>query len=223
MKTAVVAGATGLVGHHLLARMLASPRYERILALTRTPLAVQHPRLRHVITDFHDLDGALAGVKPDDVFCCLGTTMAKAGSRKKFYEVDFEYPFTLARITRGLGAAKFLLVSALGADTHSSIYYNKVKGEAEAAIRTLDFECLHIFRPSLLLGHRREKRPGEEVAKAIFRIFGFMVPAKYRPVPAEKVAEAMLTSAAQSVTGVFVHESRDILAQARYDIPVKQP
>lgn len=210
MKTAVIAGASGLVGTQLLNKVLTSTRYDKVIAVTRSPLQLNHPQLNNIIADFNDLAGALSGVRPDDVFCCLGTTMAKAGSKKKFYEVDFEYPYSLAKITYGLGAKQYLLVSALGADKDSRIYYNRVKGEVEAAIRAIDFQCIHIFRPSLLLGPRTEKRVGEDVAKKLYKIFGFLIPGKYQAVPGEKVAGAMLASASRNQTGVFIHESVEI-------------
>jgi uncharacterized protein YbjT (DUF2867 family) len=136
--------------------------------------------------------------------------MARAGSKNKFYEVDFEYPFSLAKVTRGLGAKQYLLVSALGADKESGIYYNRVKGEVESAIRTVDFDATHIFRPSLLLGQRNEKRPGEDIGKFFFKIFGFAIPEKYKAIDAAKVAEAMLAAASKDQKGIFIHESREM-------------
>lgn len=211
MKTAVIAGATGLVGQQLLAKLLASSRYGKVIALTRRSLALHHPKLDNIIiTDFSHLGEALSGTKPDDVFCCLGTTMAKAGSKEKFYAVDFQYPFDLANVTLGLGARQYLLVSALGADQQSKIYYNRVKGELEQAIREIDFETIHIFRPSLLLGERSEKRPGEEAAKLVYKVFSFAVSEKYKGIPAEKVADAMIELASRDMHGTYIHESKEM-------------
>jgi uncharacterized protein YbjT (DUF2867 family) len=210
MKTALIAGATGLIGKQVLGGLLASKRYTGVVALTRSTLAADHPKFRNIITDFHRPEEILSGVNPDDVFCCLGTTMAKAGSREKFYEVDFQFPLSLAKATSGLGAKQFLLVSALGADRRSSIYYNRVKGEVETAIRAVPFDTLHIFRPSLLLGERPEKRAGEDAAKLLYKIFAFAIPEKYKAISAEKVADAMLTHASKDQKGIFVHESREM-------------
>jgi uncharacterized protein YbjT (DUF2867 family) len=210
MKTALIAGATGLIGHELLERLIQSDRYNKVIALSRIPLTVDHPKFANITLDFHHPETMLTGFKPDDVFCCIGTTMAKAGSKKKFYEVDFQFPLALAKTSFALGAQQFLLVSALGADKNSSIYYNRVKGEVEAAIRTVGFKTIHIFRPSLLLGQRKEKRPGEDVAKVLYKIFGFAIPEKYKAIPAEKVATAMMASASQDQTGIFIHESREM-------------
>lgn len=210
MKTAVVAGATGLIGKQLLEKLLQSPRYTKVFALTRRTITSAHGKLTNIITDFHDLDDALQGVQPDDVFCCLGTTMAKAGSKEKFYEVDFQYPVDLAKATHRLGARQYLLVSALGADAGSSIYYNRVKGAVESAVEGVGFDALHVFRPSLLLGPRKEKRAGEDTAKWLYSVFSFAIPAKYKAISSDAVARAMLDFASKDVQGVFRHESRDL-------------
>lgn len=210
MKGAIIAGATGLIGKQLLEKLLASDRYDHVIALTRSALPLTNPKLQNIITNFRDLSAVLSGVRADDIFCCLGTTMAKAGSKQNFYEVDLEYPLALARTTLALGAPQYLLVSALGADPSSSIYYNKVKGEVEGAIRALDFETTHIFRPSLLLGPRAEKRPGEDVAKVLYKIFGFAIPQKYKAIEASTVARAMLAFASKDLKGIYIHESRQL-------------
>jgi uncharacterized protein YbjT (DUF2867 family) len=210
MKTAVIAGATGLIGNQVLAKLLASSRYATVVALTRKPLKINHPALVNIITDFRNLDKALSGLKPDDVFCCLGTTMAKAGSKEKFYAVDFQYPVELAKATFAGGAKQYLLVSALGADRNSSIYYNRVKGEVEDAIAAIGFDTVHILRPSLLLGPRAEKRAGEDAAKLIYKIFSFAIPPKYKAISSERVATVMVDFAARDSRGSFIHESRDM-------------
>mgnify|MGYP006313076297 FL=1 len=153
MKTAIIAGSTGLIGSQLLQLLLESPIYEKIIALTRKDLP-HHPKLVQVLAEAGNISEKFEWLKADDVYCCLGTTMAKAGSKEKFREIDYDYPLELARITHSLGARQYLLVSALGADKDSSLYYNKVKGEVEEAISAVGFETLHIFRPSLLLGPR---------------------------------------------------------------------
>jgi uncharacterized protein YbjT (DUF2867 family) len=205
MKTAVVAGGTGLIGKQLLKLLLASDRYRKVIGLTRSDL-ISHPKLVQVKTDGNDL--ALDPTeKVDDVFCCLGTTMARAHSKEKFYQVDFTYPFSLAQATLGMGAKQFLIVTALGANKKSPVYYNRVKGEIEEAISGLEFESIHIFRPSLLLGDRTEKRTGEEAAKFFYRVFGFMIPKKFKAIDAGKVARAMLHFATIEQSGIFKHES----------------
>jgi uncharacterized protein YbjT (DUF2867 family) len=210
MKTALVAGSTGLIGSQLLEILLNSDRYSVVKAATRSDLSISHPKLVQIKIDYSQLESYASELQADDVFCCLGTTMAKARSREKFREVDFEFPLRLARITTGLGAKQFLVVSALGADKKSSIYYNRVKGELEEAISGLKFEAIHIFRPSLLLGPRAEARPGEDAAKLFYRIFWFLLPDKYKAIDSQKVAAAMLHYATREQHGVFIHESREM-------------
>ncbi len=205
MKTAVIAGGTGLIGRQLLQLLLASDRYSRVIGLTRSDLG-SHPKLVQVKTDGTDLAfDSTEGV--DDVFCCLGTTMAKAHSKEKFYQVDFTYPLALATATLGLGAKQFLIVTALGANKNSPVYYNRVKGEIEDALSGLGFSSLHIFRPSLLLGDRKESRAGEDAAKFFYRVFGFIIPKKFKAIDSGKVAKAMLHFASKQQNGTFIHES----------------
>ena len=207
MKTALIAGSTGLVGKQLLTLLLEANRYEKVIALTRHDLGIQHPKLEELRVDYSILDQYTDKLIADDVFCCLGTTMAKAKTKERFYEVDFTYPLRLAVIAKLNGTKQYMLVSALGADKTSSIYYNRVKGEVEEAIGNLGFEALHIFRPSLLLGPREEKRTGEDAAKIFYRYFGFRIPSRYKGIEASTVARSMLHFASQDQKGKFVHES----------------
>jgi uncharacterized protein YbjT (DUF2867 family) len=209
-KTALIAGSTGLIGRQLLQLLLESDRYTVVKALTRTKLPVEHPKLIQVLTDYQNLESKKEQLAADDVFCCLGTTMAKARSKSKFRQVDYVYPVELAKIVSTLGAKQFLIVSALGADGKSSIYYNHVKGEVEETVSKIDFSAVHIFRPSLLLGVRGEKRPGEDVAKLVYKIFWFVIPDKYKAIESGKVAKAMLHYASRDQQGTFTHESREM-------------
>lgn len=205
-KTALIAGSTGLVGRQLLQLLLDSSDYHQVVALTRHDLP-PHAKLLQLKTDFDKLSEH-PEVKADDVFCCLGTTMAKAGSKENFYKVDFFYPYLVAKTAHARGAKRFLLISALGADKQSTIYYNRVKGEIEAAIKSVGYDTVHIFRPSLLLGSREEKRAGEDAAKFLYRTLGFLIPARFKAIDAAKVARAMYTLAQSDAAGVHVHESK---------------
>jgi uncharacterized protein YbjT (DUF2867 family) len=146
----------------------------------------------------------------DDAFCCLGTTIRQAGTKEAFRKIDFEYPVELAKRLKENGATGYYLVSALGANHKSSIFYNKVKGETEAAINDVGFNAYHIFRPSLLLGDRKEQRAGEDAAKVFYKIFGFLIPKKYQAIDSFKVAKAMVQKAKENVAGKFIYESTDI-------------
>jgi len=216
MKTALIAGSTGLIGSQLLQLLLESARYEKVIAITRKSLG-DHPKLIQVIVEARDIAGRAEQLRADDIFCCLGTTMEKAGSREKFRAIDYDYPLQLAGITHSLGAKQYLLVSSLGANNDSSLYYNRVKGEVEEAISAVGFDSLHIFRPSLLLGARSEKRSGEDAAKLIYKFFGFLIPKKYHAIESSQVAAAMLHFASDNKNGKFLHESDELLAFPKSD------
>ncbi len=207
---AMIAGSTGLVGSALLELLLGSNAVSRVTALVRRASHGAHPKLEQLIVDFDALESALSGRKASHVFCCLGTTMAKAGSRTAFRRVDHDYPLELARVMRRAGASSYLLVSAMGADPRSLIFYNRVKGELEDALQKLLFPTLHIARPSLLLGERQEHRRGERLAQAAMgRFSNAMVGplAKYRPIEGRTVARALLRLSLQDERGVFFHDS----------------
>ena len=207
-KTALLAGATGLIGSALLPLLLASDRYAHVIAVGRRPVAVQHPKLTQVITDLGQLEAERLRLIADDVYCCLGTTINQAGSKEAFYKVDFLYVVQLAALVAANFAAQFMVVSSLGADAHSLFYYSRVKGEMEAAVRQTSFRAIHIFRPSLLLGQRAQPRFGERLAAAVLGLARPLLRGggrKYRPVPAATVAQAMLRAAEEEDTGVRLH------------------
>ncbi|HRE67309.1 MAG TPA: NAD(P)H-binding protein [Cyclobacteriaceae bacterium] len=208
-RTALVAGSTGLIGSTLLELLLADSHYDKIIALSRKPLGLTHPKLENVLIHIDEW-AKLYNVKADDVFCCLGTTIKQAKTKDAFRKVDFEYPVELAKALKQNGASSFLLVSALGASKTSRIFYNQVKGEVEEAIRNLSFQALHIFRPSLLLGNRKEQRSGEDAAKIFYKIFGALIPQKYKGIEAVKIARAMLVEAKSEKQGLFTHESAEL-------------
>src|SRR5688500_8757296 len=209
MKTALIDGGTGRIGNPLLQLLLESDRYNKVIAVTRTELPI-HRKLISIQVDPKNFGKVDTTLPIDDVFCCLGTTMTKARSKENFYQVDFTFPVALARNGLIQGAKQYLLVSALGANKNTSIYYNKVKGEVEEAIAALGYKAFHIFRPSLLLGPRTENRPGEDAAKFFYKIFGFLIPTKYKAIESIKVAKAMLHFASQDKQGNFVYESKDL-------------
>lgn len=210
MKVALVAGATGLIGKQLLDLLLADPEYHQVKAITRRPLKISHPKLVNIVIEFSELANSVEALRCDTVYCCLGTTMKQAKTKEAFRKVDYDYPLELAKIAKDHGAKQYLLVSALGADKNSSIYYNRVKGEIEEAITNTRFVSFHIFRPSLLLGPRDENRSGEDAAKVFYRIFGFLIPKKYKAIDSLKIARAMVHFARQEQEGKFIHESRDL-------------
>lgn len=211
--TAILAGATGLVGGECLRRLLQADEYERVIVLARRDPgeAARHPKVRLAIVEFEYLGGLRKSLRADHVFCALGTTIAKAGSKSKFREVDFEYPLRLAQIARMNGARHFSIVSALGASASSPLFYSRVKGEVEQGLRGMDWPSLAIFRPSVIAGERAESRPLERLSGHMLRF----APATWRPVAASDIAAAMVATAIKCPPGVTVIESRDIPAAAR--------
>ena len=212
--TAILAGATGLVGGECLRRLLASPRYERVVVVTRRKLAdvPADRKLRQVVTEFENLGEVRDRLRGDHVFCALGTTIRKAGSQERFREVDYEYPLRIAQLTRKNGARHFSIVSALGASRTSPFFYSRVKGEMEEGLQQLGWPSLAIVRPSVIAGDRAESRPLERLSEHLLRF----APATWRPVPAGDIAAAMIVMALRERPGVTVLESREISGVAQH-------
>lgn len=210
-KKVLIVGATGLVGQYCLQGLLESDYYSKVTALVRKPINKEHPKLTQVVTDFQNLKDALSTVEADDVFCCLGTTIKKAGSREAFRKIDFQLVIKTAEIMLHHGAGQFLVISAMGANKESKIFYNQIKGEMEAALSMLGYPCLHIIRPSLLLGSREEFRLGEKIGVIMSPLLKYILLGrmkKYRPVEAESVAHFMVKIAIENTSpGVHVYES----------------
>jgi uncharacterized protein YbjT (DUF2867 family) len=214
--SALLIGATGLVGSYCLDALLESGAYEHVIAFTRRPLGREHPRLIETIVDF----SKLAEMEPfpaGDVFCALGTTMAKAGSQHAFLKVDFEYPNLIAQRSAEAGARKFMLVSSVGADPKSSNFYLRVKAELEKAVSARPFDAVHIFRPGVLMGARKEFRLGETLGVLGSRAGQFAMVGKwrkYRPIAASAVAAAMVNAGHREKLGRHIYHYDEILALA---------
>lgn len=209
-RSALVLGATGLVGGHCLQLLLKDETYARVVAFVRKPLPLSHSKLESCVVDFEQLERAAEKARAQDVFCCLGTTIKQAGSQAAFRKVDFDYPYHAAQLAVRNGSEQFLLVSALGANARSAIFYNRVKGEIEAALATLPFRSLHLLQPSLLLGERSATRGGEKIGEYVFKATAPLWAGplrKYRPIAGRTVAAAMVHLAKQAQTGVHRHES----------------
>jgi uncharacterized protein YbjT (DUF2867 family) len=209
---AIVAGATGLVGEALVQQLAADSTWREVRALVRRglPAELSGMTVVSVQVDYSRLDPAPSWAAADHVFCALGTTMRQAGSGAAFRQVDFEYPVALARAVQACGARHFLLVTALGAGPASRVFYNRVKGEVEAAITALGFRSVTIARPSLLLGRRRDPRLAEQLGK----VLGVLAPPRWRPVPAARVARALVDAAKRDVPGVHILENQELRGAA---------
>ena len=205
-----MAGASGLVGQELVRQLAVDRTWREVRALVRRPppSVLATPPVVTIQVDYSRLDPPPDWAAADHVFCALGTTMRQAGSPAGFRLVDFDYPLALARAAQSRGARHFLLVSALGAEPTSRIFYNRVKGEVEVAIAALGFRSVTIARPSLLLGVRRDPRIGEQLG----RILGVLAPPRWRPVPAARVARAMVQAARRDAPGIHILENRDLRA-----------
>ena len=209
---AVIAGATGLTGSTLAWELLARDEFTEITCLVRNIPGENQKGIVYKQTDFDMIH--FEKFKADTAFTCLGTTIKNAGSRENFYRVDYHYNLMFAEACKSRGVERFVLMSALGADSQSSIFYNRVKGELEEAIINLDFKSLTIVRPSLLEGPRTESRPGELFARKAMKflnpllIGGFR---RYRSVDVDKIASAMAEAAILNHPGVRIIENEEIL------------
>lgn len=207
-RTALVAGATGLVGSQVLALLLADAHWSRVVTVGRGMTSQRHAKLEQRVLDLGALETVSDLPSVDDVFSCLGTTIKQAGSQPAFRLVDHDFVLGLARAGLRAGATQFLLVSAIGADPKSRVFYSRVKGETEAAIGKLGYPAIQIFRPSLLLGDRSEFRLGERIAMVGAPLMALLSGRlrRYRPIQAATVARAMVTIARQAPRGPNVFE-----------------
>jgi uncharacterized protein YbjT (DUF2867 family) len=210
-RKALIVGATGLIGGYCLQTLIDDPNYSEVIALVRKASLKSHPKLKTVVIKFENLEDELSKIQAHDVYCCLGTTIKKAGSQEAFKNIDFALVVKVAELMRKQGAEQFLIVSSLGADKDSKVFYSRVKGEMESALQELGYPCLRIIRPSLLLGTRKEFRLGEKIAAILTPVLKpllFSSLKKYRPVEAEKVARFMVKVAHEEpILGVHVYES----------------
>jgi uncharacterized protein YbjT (DUF2867 family) len=213
-RVAVVAGATGLVGRELVDALLADSAVGAVHALVRehnAELGKRNGITQHVV----DYRQPIVGLpQADDAFCCLGTTIKAAGSREAFRAVDFDAALAFARAARECGATRLGLVSALGADASSPVFYNRVKGELEQAVKTLGFDAVLLARPSLLLGDRaalgQPTRHGERIAAALTAPLGWLMPRSVRPIAARTVALGLLRAVQQCDRGVYTVPSHEL-------------
>lgn len=213
-KTALILGASGLTGGFLLEYLLQDSTYSKVISIGRSKLDIDADKLEQYAINFDSVEDYASLFKCNDIFIALGTTIKKAGSKEKFYKVDFTYINDCATMAKRQGATQCILVSAVGADPDSMVFYNRVKGEAEVALKSLDFWGLHIFQPSILLGERNENRFGEAIAQKIGKGLDFVLGgllSKYQPIEAEELAMAMVKSARRIKEGTFIYPSNEIV------------
>jgi uncharacterized protein YbjT (DUF2867 family) len=200
-RTALLLGATGLTGGLLLDLLLASDQYTKVIIYVRKSIQKQDPKLVEQIINYDTIDTAL---EVDDVFCCLGTTIKIAKTKEAFEKVDLHYPLKIAALQQKAGSKQFMVVSAMGANSKSSIFYSRTKGLMEEGLAAIGFKGLYIFRPSFIVGDRKEERMGEKIGIAISKILSPLMigPLKnYKPVKASSIAASMIKHALSSENG----------------------
>jgi uncharacterized protein YbjT (DUF2867 family) len=210
---AVVLGSSGLIGSHLVKLLNVSQDYSEITTFVRRKSDILPPKIKEVLADYSNLQNLKDEFICDSLFIALGTTIKKAGSEEKFREVDYTYVLDSVKIAHEINVKNVLLVSSLGADVNSSIFYSRTKGEVERDTSNLGLNSLSIFRPSLLLGDRNEFRPGEKIGEIVSGLFSFAFIGsfkKYKPISAETVAKAMIKTSLSKKTGLYIFESDEI-------------
>ncbi|HYK99855.1 MAG TPA: NAD(P)H-binding protein [Steroidobacteraceae bacterium] len=225
-KVALLAGASGLTGGYVLEALLGAADFGRVIAVTRRPLAREHPRLANRIVQFERLEKQLQGISCDAALCCLGTTIARAGSRESFRAVDVDYVVAFARAALAARAQRFVVMSSAGADSRSRTFYLRTKGEMEEELEGLGFAALDILQPGLLLGWRHEMRPLELAAMALMPLVNpllFGRRAAFRAISARQVAAAMVGATRSGRKGVQRYLNPGIDALARLAPPRAAP
>ena len=214
MKTAIVLGASGLVGSELLNLLLKSDSaYDNVIVFLRKSLPLKNKKLTQYIIDFENIDFYQDLIRCDDLFCCLGTTIRKAGSQDNFRKVDMDYPIRFAKLAQQNGTNQFLMISSIGANATSPAFYLRTKGQCENSIQCIGFESVSVFRPSALVGKRSEFRLGEKVGVFFAQIFSVFLVGRFRkfkPIKAMQVAKAMNLAAQQNNKGFRIYESDEI-------------
>ena len=216
-QTAVVIGATGLIGHILVEYLLKDPSFRNVRILVREKTGLSHVKLEEKVVNFNDInDYTQKFGRGDVIFSCVGTTQKKVkGNKAAYRKVDFDIPVNAAKIGIEKGFKKFMLVSSVGADATAKNFYLKLKGETEDALKEFPFENISFFQPSILLGERNEYRSGEQIAKSLMRIFSKLLIGgykKYRAVDAKDVAAAMINESKKNHPGVHYFEYPEIMS-----------
>ncbi len=194
-KTAIVVGATGLVGSHLLQLLLSDDRYGKVVVFHRRAIGVSHPKLTEHTSRFDEINIWKHLIQGDELYSALGTTIKKAGSKRAQFHVDYDHQFNIAEAAAKNGVASYCLISSVGASRKSKNFYLNMKGQLDKAVKKLEFEKLCILRPSFLNGDRKEERFLEKAGISAFNLISF-IPGirKYRPIHAQQVAQAMINS-----------------------------
>ncbi|SFU26952.1 NAD(P)H-binding [Pustulibacterium marinum] len=194
-KTAIILGVTGLTGGYVLSELLSDGRYEKIILFSRRTKGITHPKLVEHIIDVTELEKYKQLFKGDDVFCCIGTTQKKTPNKEVYQKVDYGIPVSAAELAAKCNAKAFIVISAMGANTKSNVFYNRLKGEMEAKVQEFSIPKIHIVRPALISGNREEFRLGEYIAKQFFKVLDLVMVGpleKYKSIHPERIAKSMI-------------------------------
>ena len=190
-KTAIILGATGLTGGILLEKLLEDDTYDKIKLFSRSSVGINSPKIEEFIIDMFQLETHSETFKADVVFCCIGTTKSKTPNKDTYKKIDYGIPVAAAKLAKQNDIKTFIVISALGASENSNVFYNKTKGEMQRDVLLQKIKNTYILQPSLIVGDRNESRFGENLAEVFMKVFGFLIPAKYKMIEAETIAEAM--------------------------------
>lgn len=211
-KTALILGATGLTGSLLLEKLITDIRYDTIRLITRKSLNNNSPKVEEHVGDLLDLEQFKDYFSVDEIYCCIGTTASKTKDKRIYRAIDFGIPVSAASLAKKNGVSKFLVVSAMGANAKSSIFYNKTKGEMEKAVLNINIDTTYILRPSLITGDRKENRTGEKIGVTIFKLINPLMVGpfrKYKSIEANTISQAMINLANSNAEGTIL-QSDDI-------------
>ncbi|MFT4603176.1 MAG: hypothetical protein ACI857_003363 [Arenicella sp.] len=218
-KTAIILGSSGLTGSLLLEKLLKDDSYSKVKLFSRSKGGISNSKIEEHIIDLLDLEKSADNFKADEVFCCIGTTKKKTPDKEMYHQIDFGIPLAAAKLCKLSDIPFFAVVSAMGAYTKSSIFYNRTKGEMEAEVLKLGIERTYILRPALITGDRNEKRSGEKFFAGLFAFFNLLLIGplkKYRSIKAERIAQAMLQLAKKPIEMQII-ESREIQKLADFN------
>ena len=198
-KEAIILGATGLTGSHLLELLLQDSDYDRVKVFTRQKLTISHPKIEEHVIDLLKLSDYANDFTGDVVFCCIGTTKAKTPNKEQYRAIDYGIPVEAAKLSKQNSINHFIVISALGANPNSKILYSQLKGEMERDVLAQKIEYTHFLQPSLIVGNRKEKRMGEDLSKQFMKLFGFLIPSRYKMIQGKTIAKAMLQLASKTM------------------------
>ncbi|RYZ70419.1 MAG: NAD-dependent epimerase/dehydratase family protein [Proteobacteria bacterium] len=213
MKKALLFGATGFIGSHLLSDLLADARYDQVTIVVRRKLKMEHPKLKVLVGDFNTLESLKSELVADDVFITLGTTKKHTPNQAEYYKVDHDYPVLAAKLAQENGAKGVYVVTAIGANADSKIFYTRTKGEVEHDIKSLRYERTGIFEPSMIVGHRKEERPFEKTLIKIWNVVDRALAGpldQYKGIDGKDVAKAMLIAANAQAEPVKTYRWREM-------------